>query len=65
MNTRIALSCLSLALLASTAHAAPTLYLGMNGGTMERYPVVEKHQLVVLKTLNFSQDKPIQYTLLR
>jgi putative spermidine/putrescine transport system substrate-binding protein len=36
MNTRIALSCLSLALLASTAHAAPTLYLGMNGGTMER-----------------------------
>ena len=36
MNTRIALSCLSLALLASTAQAAPTLYLGMNGGTMER-----------------------------
>ena len=36
MNPRIALSCLSLALLASTAHATPTLYLGMNGGTMER-----------------------------
>lgn len=36
MNPRIALSCLSLALLTATAHAAPTLYLGMNGGTMER-----------------------------
>ena len=36
MHTRIALSCLTLALLATTAHAAPTLYLGMNGGTMER-----------------------------
>lgn len=36
MQSRLALSCLSLALLTSTAHAAPTLYLGMNGGTMER-----------------------------
>lgn len=36
MNPRIALSCLSLALLAPTVHTAPTLYLGMNGGTMER-----------------------------
>lgn len=35
---RIALSCLPLAslLLTATAHADPTLYLGMNGGTMER-----------------------------
>jgi putative spermidine/putrescine transport system substrate-binding protein len=35
---RIALSCLPLAslLLTATAHAEPTLYLGMNGGTMER-----------------------------
>ena len=36
MQSRLALSCLSLALLTGTAHAAPTLYLGMNGGTMER-----------------------------
>ncbi|UOK36653.1 ABC transporter substrate-binding protein [Pseudomonas palleroniana] len=36
MSLRIALSCLSLATLACTAQAAPTLYLGMNGGTMER-----------------------------
>ncbi|WP_338477057.1 ABC transporter substrate-binding protein [Pseudomonas khavaziana] len=36
MHLRLALSCLSLALLTGTAHAAPTLYLGMNGGTMER-----------------------------
>ncbi|WP_397451138.1 ABC transporter substrate-binding protein [Pseudomonas sp. NA-150] len=36
--SRIALSCLPLAslLLSATAHADPTLYLGMNGGTMER-----------------------------
>jgi putative spermidine/putrescine transport system substrate-binding protein len=35
---RIALSCLPLAslLLTTPAHAEPTLYLGMNGGTMER-----------------------------
>jgi putative spermidine/putrescine transport system substrate-binding protein len=35
---RIALSCLPLAslLLTAPAHAEPTLYLGMNGGTMER-----------------------------
>jgi putative spermidine/putrescine transport system substrate-binding protein len=35
---RIALSCLPMAslLLTATAHADPTLYLGMNGGTMER-----------------------------
>ncbi|MEB0090506.1 ABC transporter substrate-binding protein [Pseudomonas sp. CCI1.2] len=35
---RIALSCLPLAslLMTGTAHADPTLYLGMNGGTMER-----------------------------
>ncbi|MDB6145682.1 MAG: Spermidine/putrescine-binding periplasmic protein [Pseudomonas sp.] len=35
---RIALSCLPVAslLLTATAHADPTLYLGMNGGTMER-----------------------------
>ncbi|KAF1008803.1 MAG: hypothetical protein GAK32_02010 [Pseudomonas fluorescens] len=36
MNLRTTLSCLSLALLATHAHATPTLYLGMNGGTMER-----------------------------
>lgn len=36
MNPRNALSCLTLALFAAGAHAAPTLYLGMNGGTMER-----------------------------
>ena len=36
MIKRTALSCLSLALLSTAAHAAPTLYLGMNGGTMER-----------------------------
>ncbi|MGH8395721.1 MAG: extracellular solute-binding protein, partial [Pseudomonas sp.] len=36
MIKRTALSCLSLALLSAAAHAAPTLYLGMNGGTMER-----------------------------
>ncbi|MFC6339923.1 extracellular solute-binding protein [Pseudomonas sp. CCM 7891] len=36
MSKCTALSCLSLTLVTGVAHAAPTLYLGMNGGTMER-----------------------------